>query len=186
MKALPKRALDSGKLARLVNHGPTVLVTSAHTGRDNIITLAWCMPVSIRPPMVGVAIAPARFSHDLIRDSGEFTVNVPHAGLLDAVWRCGTVSGRDGDKFAASGLTRCEPSVIGAPLIDECIAHIECRVDSAPVAGDHTVFMGTAVAASVEDGAFDGRLTLRDRHHTLHHLGGSEFLTSAGEIISAA
>lgn len=182
---MPKREIDIGKLARLVNHGPTVLVSCAHGGRDNLITLAWCMPVSISPPMIGVAIAPARFSHDLIRDSGEFAVNVPDARLLHAVWLSGTTSGREGDKFRSTGLTRLGASVIGAPLVNECFAHIECRVSDAPVAGDHTLFLGEAVAAAVEDHAFDGRLKLTGDHRTLHHLGGSEFLTSAGEIISA-
>lgn len=183
---MPKRALDITQLARLVNHGPTVIVSCAHEDRDNLITLAWCMPVSICPPMIGVAIAPARFSHDIIRQSGEFAVNIPSAELLGAVWRCGTVSGRDEDKFAGSGLTRFDASVIGAPLVEECFAHIECTVESAPVAGDHTVFMGRAVAAMVEESAFDGRLSLDGAYRTLHHLGGSAFLTSAGERVTAA
>jgi flavin reductase (DIM6/NTAB) family NADH-FMN oxidoreductase RutF len=183
---VPKRELDVRRLSGLINHGPTVLVSCAHGGRDNLITLAWCMPVSIAPPMVGVAIAPARFSHSLIRESGEFAVNVPDARLLGAVWRCGTTSGRDVDKFAASGLSRYGASAIEAPLVEQCFAHIECRVDSAPTAGDHTVFVGEAVAVSVEEGAYDGRLTFADGFRTLHHLGGSEFVTSAGERLSAA
>jgi len=182
---VPKHTLDTGKLARLVNHGPTVLVSCAHGGRDNLITLAWCMPVSISPPMIGVAIAPARFSHDLIRDSGEFAVNVPAVSLLPAVWLCGTESGRDGDKFERAGLSRRDAHAIGAPLVEECFAHIECRVREAPVAGDHTVFLGEAVAAAVEEDAFDGRLTLTGRFRTLHHLGGNEFLASDGERVTA-
>ena len=87
---VPKRSLDVGKVIRLVNHGPTVLASCRHAGRSNLITLAWATPVSIDPPMIGIAVAPARFSHDLIARSGEFVVNVPGSALLQAVWYCGT------------------------------------------------------------------------------------------------
>jgi flavin reductase (DIM6/NTAB) family NADH-FMN oxidoreductase RutF len=182
---VPKRSLDVGKVMRLVNHGPTVLASSRHAGRSNLITLAWVTPVSIDPPMIGVAIAPARFSHDLIALSCEFVVNIPGSGLLQAVWYCGTESGRDGDKFEGAGLTEAPASVVRAPLVTECFGHAECKVVSAPVTGDHTLFVGEVVAACVESEAFDGHLRLRRPYHTLHHLGGPRFVTSAGTRLSA-
>ncbi|MFH1690144.1 MAG: flavin reductase family protein [Candidatus Eisenbacteria bacterium] len=183
---MPKRSLDVRKVTRLVNHGPTVLASSRHAERSNVITLAWAMPVSIDPPMIGIAVAPARFSHDLIARSGEFVVNIPGSNLLQAVWYCGTASGRDGDKFEEAGLTEAPGSVVGAPLVMECFGHAECRVVSAPITGDHTLFVGEVVAASVESSAFDGHLRLRRPYHTLHHLGGSRFVTSAGTRLNAA
>jgi flavin reductase (DIM6/NTAB) family NADH-FMN oxidoreductase RutF len=182
---VPKRSLDVRKVTRLVNHGPTVLASCRHEGRSNVITLAWATPVSIDPPMLAIAIAPARFSHDLIESSGEFVVNVPGMDLLHAVWHCGTVSGRDGDKFQGAGLTEATASVVAAPLVAECFGHAECRVTNAPVTGDHTLFVGEVVAAAVEEAAFDGHLLLRERYHTLHHLGGSRFLASSGERLDA-
>jgi flavin reductase (DIM6/NTAB) family NADH-FMN oxidoreductase RutF len=136
--------------------------------------------------MLAIAVAPARFSHDLIANSGEFVVNVPGSNLLKAVWLCGTKSGRDCDKFAEAGLTALPGRVVGAPLVGECFGHAECRVVDAPTAGDHTVFMGEVVAASVETSAFDGHLRLRRPYHTLHHLGGPRFVTSAGTKLRAA
>ncbi len=183
---MPKRALDSAKMLRLVNHGPTVLVSSGHGGRNNIITLAWFMPVSMDPPMLAIAIAPGRYSHGLIMRSREYVINVPPSRLLPAVWYCGTKSGSEGDKFRGAKLTPAPASVVAAPLVEECFAHIECRVIRAPTTGDHTLFLGEAVAASVEEKAFDGHLRLKQPFHTLHHLGGPHFVTSAGTRLSAS
>jgi len=179
-----KRPLDVRRVTGLVNHGPTVLVSCRHAGRSNLITLAWATPVSMDPPMIAIAVAPARFSHNLIARSGEFVINVPGSGLLRAVWHCGTTSGRDGDKFGGAGLTEIRGSAVQAPLVGECFGHAECRVIHAPTTGDHTLFVGEVVAASVESSAFDGALRLRRPYHTLHHLGGSRFLTSAGTQLS--
>ena len=182
---MPKRSLEVRKVTGLVNHGPTVLASCRHEGRSNLITLAWATPVSIDPPMLAIAVSPARFSHDLIAKSGEFVVNVPGATLLDAVWHCGTVSGRQGDKFAGAGLTEAQAQVVGAPLVAECFGHAECRVTDAPVTGDHTLFVGEVVAVAVEEGAYEGGLKLVEPYHTLHHLGGPRFVTSGGERVSA-
>ena len=182
---MPKRALDVARMARLVNHGPTILASCRHAGTANVITLAWATPVSSDPPMLAIAVAPGRYSHGLIERSSEFVVNVPHPRLLQAVWFCGTTSGRDEDKFEGAGLTATPARVVGAPLVAECFAHIECRVVEAPTIGDHTLFVGEAVSASVETGAFDGHLRLRGRFHTLHHLGGPRFVTSAGTRLHA-
>jgi flavin reductase (DIM6/NTAB) family NADH-FMN oxidoreductase RutF len=182
---VPKRSLDVRKVTRLVNHGPTVLASCRDQARRNLITLAWVTPVSIKPPMLAIAVAPARFSHDLIQRSGEFVVNVPGADLLGAVWHCGTVSGRDGDKFDSAGLTEAAAQVVAAPLVAECFGHAECRVVDAPVTGDHTLFVGEVVAAAVEEEAFDGHLSLEGSYTTLHHLGGSRFVTSSGVRLDA-
>ncbi len=182
---MPKRTVKPSQTARLLNHGPTVLVSSRHRERDNLITLAWTTPVSIDPPMVAIAIAPGRYSHELIARSRAYVINVPASGLLSAVWYCGTRSGRNGDKFQGARLTRSASAIVDAPRVAECFAHIECRVVKAPSVGDHTLFVGEVVSAAVEREAFDGRLRLRRPFHTLHHLGGSEFLTSAGTRLVA-
>jgi flavin reductase (DIM6/NTAB) family NADH-FMN oxidoreductase RutF len=183
---MAKRSLEISRVTGLVNHGPTVLASSRHDGKSNIITLAWTSPVSIDPRLIAIAVAPARFSHDLIEQSGEFVVNVPSSELLPAVWKCGTLSGRDLDKFAGANLTEEAAQRVRAPLVAECFAHIECRVVDAPVLGDHTLFVGEVLAASAEAEAFDDRLTLREPYHTLHHLGGREFVTTAGVRLHAS
>jgi flavin reductase (DIM6/NTAB) family NADH-FMN oxidoreductase RutF len=182
---MAKRPLNVSVVSRLLGHGPTVLVSCGCRAEANIITLAWTTPASIEPPMVAIAVAPQRHSHGLIERSGEFIVNIPGPRLLAAVWYCGTRSGRDGDKFAGAALTAAPAHALATPLVAECFAHIECRVAEAVRAGDHTLFVGEAVAASAEAGAFDGHLVLRGRFHTLHHLGGPRFLTSRGTLLNA-
>lgn len=183
---MPKRPLDVARMARLVNHGPTVLASCGRGGGANVITLAWVSPVSIDPPMLAISVAPPRHSHRLISGARQFVVNIPSPRMLDAVWYCGTRSGRDVDKFEGAGLTATPARVVETPLVEECFGHIECRVVKAVTVGDHTVFVGEAVGASVESGAFDGHLRLRGRYHTLHHLGGPRFVTSAGTRMRAA
>lgn len=182
---MPKRSVDVRRVARMVNHGPTVLASSRHDDRSNLITLAWTTPVSIDPPMVAIAVAPARFTHDLIARSREFVVNIPGSHLLPAVWFCGTVSGRDQEKFEGAGLTEAPGTIVDSPVVAECFGHIECKVVDSPVAGDHTLFIGEVVSASVEEGALEGHLTLRRPFETLHHLGGPQFLTSSGKVLTA-
>ena len=182
---MAKRSLDVRKVTRLLNHGPAVIASSRYGGKSNLITLAWTTPVSVEPPMVAIAVAPGRFSHGLIDRSREFVLNVPGPRLLPAVWYCGTVSGRNADKFKGAGLTEADAKAVDAPLVQECFAHVECRVASVLKAGDHTLFCGEVVAVSVESAAFDEVLALRGRFHTLHHLGGPHFVTSAGSRLTA-
>ena len=174
--------LPINRANRLINHGPTILVTSRFKDKANIMTAAWCMPVSHKPPMLAVAIGPSRHTHDMIVQSGEFAVNVPGNDILKEVWCCGTNSGKTEDKFALCGLTPVKGNHIGAPLIKECLGAIECRLDSHPTAGDHTIIVGEAVAVWVKPDVFMDRFKVED-WKTVHHLGGREFCLP-GEVIS--
>ncbi|UCE17967.1 MAG: flavin reductase family protein [Gemmatimonadota bacterium] len=171
-----KIEIPLSKANRLINHGPTVLITSQSGGRPNIMTAAWQTPVSKDPPLVAVSIAPGRYSHQLIEESREFVVNVPSHVLLKEVHGCGTVSGQEVDKFRKFGLTPEDAAHVGAPLIKECIAHLECRLYDSFGIGDHTLFVGQVLAASVEEDLFDDFLKVDDpRAKTLHHLGSNKY-----------
>ncbi|MFH1147661.1 MAG: flavin reductase family protein [Pseudomonadota bacterium] len=161
---------------RLINHGPVILVTSHLGDRMNVMTAAWQMPVSFNPMLIAVAVGTGRFTHHLIKESGEFVVNVPHIGIAEKVWCCGSCSGKETDKFSLCGLTPVKAKKVGAPLIEECIGHIECRLHAAYSAGDHTIFVGEVLAASVQEDVFDERLKVElDSAKTIHHLGGKTF-----------
>lgn len=125
---------------------PVVLATVAGS-RDNIITLAMCHVFSFKPPLIGVGIAPRRFSHGLFRESKDFAINIPDTKMLRAVQICGSRSGRDVDKFTAAGLTKEKAERIASPLIAECPVNIECAKVQEVEAGDHTWFIGEIVAA---------------------------------------
>ncbi|MDP2901002.1 MAG: flavin reductase family protein [Candidatus Bathyarchaeota archaeon] len=141
---------------------PTVMVTCVDArGRPNIITLGMYMPISHDPPQVVIGVSPKRYSHDLIRDQGEFIVNSPGIGLAEKMHICGTKSGRDVDKFKEAGLTPGPARKVRPPLIQECYGHIECEVVNMVTCGDHTLFVGEVVAASIdEDCLRDGKLNL--------------------------
>ena len=138
-------------LARPIFPTPAGLVTSVDAqGRPNIITLGEIFNLSIHDPViVGIAIAPARYSHQLISVQREFVVNLPPADLLPKVLRCGSVSGREVDKFATIGLTPLPATYVAPPLIAECPVNLECRVRAIETIGDHDLFQGEVLAHHV-------------------------------------
>ena len=146
-----KEDLDLGKMSRMLSPRLTVLVTCAREeGRPNIITLSWTMPTSIHPPMVAISIGKERYSHDMIKESGEFVINVPTKDIESEVWVCGTASGREVDKFKETNLTAEKPKKVNAPCIRECPINIECKVTGSIESGDHTIFIGKVVALSAD------------------------------------
>lgn len=121
-----------------------VLVGSGNKEKPNIMAAAWCCPLSFDPPIFGVSIAKGRFSYELISKNKEFTINVPSEELKDVVKTCGTVSGRELNKFSKTGLTP-EFGQLGAPMINECHASLECKVIEEKEVGDHIFFVGEVV-----------------------------------------
>ena len=115
-------------------------VVAEHEGRASICPLGWHMNTSSRPPMMAISVAPPRFTHDLIANSGECVLAWPGPDLAQATLTTGTTSGRETDKFEGCGLTRARGQHVRAPLIAECVANLECRVDGRLTSGDHTIF----------------------------------------------
>jgi flavin reductase (DIM6/NTAB) family NADH-FMN oxidoreductase RutF len=135
---------------------PIVLVTCVDAnGVPNIITLGASAPCSARPPTIGIAVAPARYSHSLIAQRGEFAVNIPRATDLEKVDLCGCVSGRDHDKFAETGYTAIPGAAISVPIIAECPVNLECRVVHTANLGSHDWFIGEIVAARADSAVLD-------------------------------
>jgi flavin reductase (DIM6/NTAB) family NADH-FMN oxidoreductase RutF len=131
---------------------PVYLATAAYNGKKNIISIGMFAYFSGKPAIVGIGIAPSRYSFDLIRKSGEFVVNVVDEKLVDAVRICGEQSGRDIDKFQLARLTPEKGVKVSAPLIGESPVSIECRVVKEVEVGDHVWFMGEVLATSVCEG----------------------------------
>lgn len=159
---------------RLLTPGWVVLVGSRHAGKDNVMTAAWQMPVSVNPPLLAVAVAKRHLTAEYIRASGAFTVNVPGLNLLPAVQYCGSISGRNAEKFAASGLTPVPGEKVAAPLVAECLAGIECRLWNTYDGGDHYIFVGEIKAAAAAPECFENHwsLTCGKGRSPVSHLGG--------------
>jgi flavin reductase (DIM6/NTAB) family NADH-FMN oxidoreductase RutF len=140
------------------------------------MTAAWQTPISKDPPLVGVSIAPKRYTHELIEASGDFVLNVPTAAILEQTHGCGKISGREEDKFEKFELSAVPARKVASPLIGECIAHLECRLYERLTIGDHTLFVGEIVAASVEEELFDEFLQVeKEGAKTLQHLGSNVY-----------
>ena len=136
---------------------PVVLVTAAKPGGGaNIITLAWVGIVCSDPPSISISIRPSRYSHGLIKEAGEFVINVPTEDILRETDRCGMVSGRDVDKFKECSFTAEKATVVGAPLIKECPVSIECKTRQVLSLGAHDLFIGEVVAVHADDKILDG------------------------------
>lgn len=149
------------KAGTMLYPAPAVLVSSRCGKDENIITVSWTGTVCTNPPMVSISLRPDRYSYALIRDSGEFVVNLPGKRLARVVDYCGVRSGRDLDKFAALGLTRQKASAVAAPLIAQCPVAIECRLSRIIELGSHHMFLADVLAVDVEESLIDRRGRLR-------------------------
>jgi flavin reductase (DIM6/NTAB) family NADH-FMN oxidoreductase RutF len=172
---------------RLLNHGPTVLVTSAHGEQRNIMAAAWNMPLDFDPPKIAIVIDKHTYTRQLIEASGSFVINVPCRALAEMTVRVGSSSGREllgkpqADKFAAFDIPTFAASKIAAPLVEGCVAWLECKVIPEPHLQDtYDLFLGEVVAASADARVFsDGRWHFEghDELRTIHHVAGGAFMT---------
>jgi flavin reductase (DIM6/NTAB) family NADH-FMN oxidoreductase RutF len=170
-----KTEINSAYSYRLLHPMHTVLVSCVgKDGKPNITTLAWAMPTSIEPPLLAISVSPKRHSHKLIEESQEFIVNIPTLEILQAVYACGSLTGRSFDKFKKASLTPIPGRKVKAPAIRECVAHLECVVDDHFTTGDHTVFVGKIVDAYADMGVFTESYDLKKTRH-LYHAGGNNF-----------
>jgi flavin reductase (DIM6/NTAB) family NADH-FMN oxidoreductase RutF len=131
---------------------PVVLLSCVgEDGSPNVMALSWVGVACVTPPMVSVAIRPERHSYSLIRETGEFVLNLPPASLLRTVDFLGTVSGRDAEKFGQARLTPVAGLKVRAPLIRECPVNLECVVRRSLVLGSHVLFLAEVVALRADE-----------------------------------
>ena len=178
--------------SRLINHGPTVLVTSAHGGRRNVMAAAWSMPVEFTPPRVAVVIDKHTFTRELVAASGAFGLCLPGLALADLTYSVGQHSGRDGDKFARYGIEATSGPVLGVPLIERgCAAWLECRLIPERHTEDaYDTCFAEVVAAAADPRVFaNGRWAFNEHNtglQTIHHLGAGNFVRSGGTVQARA
>ncbi|HZY18814.1 MAG TPA: flavin reductase family protein [Ramlibacter sp.] len=183
--------VDLPHASRLVNHGPTVLVTSAHGGRANVMAAAWSMPVEFTPPRIAVVIDKRTWTRELVLASGAFGLCVPGAALVDLTHAVGSCSGRAVDKIARHGIATRPGPVLGVPVIEAgCAAWLECRLIREPHTEDaYDTCFGEVVAAAADRRIFaGGHWTFRDDNaalQTIHHLGGGHFVRAGGTLRAA-
>ena len=172
---MTKRPLSLGKVYGLLEPGPVLLLSTRHKGRDNVMTMSWHTMMDFEPPLVGCVVGGRDFSFAALKATRECVLNIPAAGLAAQVVACGNSSGRRVDKFAAFGLTAAPAKLVGAPLVAECWANLECRVADTRLMNRYNFVVLQVVKAWIDPAVKDPR--------TLHHRGRGVFMV-AGESIS--
>lgn len=142
----------SWKPGNMVYPVPAVMVTVADKeGNSNIITVAWTGTVCTNPPMAYISVRPERHSYSMLKETGEFVINLTTEELAYATDYCGVRSGRDVDKWKETGLTPQAASKVSVPLIAESPVSIECRVTEVKELGSHHMFLADVVAVDVDE-----------------------------------
>lgn len=130
---------------------PAVMISCEEQGKQNIVTVAWTGTVCTNPPMLSISLRPERHSHGMIERTKEFVLNLTTEQLVRACDFCGVKSGRDIDKFQATGLTPLKADFVQAPLIAESPVNIECRVEQILRLGSHDMFLAQVLGVHVTD-----------------------------------
>jgi flavin reductase (DIM6/NTAB) family NADH-FMN oxidoreductase RutF len=168
MKRYTKEDFPVAQVRRFLEPGPIVLVSSAHRGRTNIMTMGWHMIMEFEPSLIGCYIWTENHSFEMIRNSKQCVINIPTVDLATKVVKIGNSSGRDIDKFATFGLSPKPGTHVRAPLIDECYANFECKLVDSSLIRKYSLFVLEVVKAHVA--------TAPKYPKTIHYRGDGEFM----------
>lgn len=187
-----KAVVDLPHASRLVNHGPTVLVSTVHEGRRNLMAAAWSMPVEFTPPRIAVVIDKSTYTREQVRRTGRLALNIPCATQADLVYAAGSTTGGGDplpavDKFEQLGAASFASPVLGLPWVEGCVGWLECRViEESHTEQAYDTFFVEAVSALADDRVFAaGRWNFHAGNedlHTLHHLGAGLFAVPSRTI----
>lgn len=140
---------------------PAVMVSCGSFEKSNIITVAWTGILNTNPAMVYISVRPERYSYNLIKESGEFVINLTTEDLAYATDWCGVKSGANVDKFKEMKLTKQRANFVKCPMIEESPVSVECKVKEIRELGSHHMFVAEVLAINADDkyidekGAFD-------------------------------
>ena len=153
-------AKQKWKPGNMVYPLPAVLVSCGDKeGNVNLMTAAWTGTVCSEPPMVYVSVRKERYSHHMIRETGEYVINLTTEKLAEATDFCGVRSGRDMDKFKEMKLTPVKGGLQYAPMVAESPVSIECKVTNVMELGSHDMFIAEVTAVYVDEQYMDAKGT---------------------------
>jgi flavin reductase (DIM6/NTAB) family NADH-FMN oxidoreductase RutF len=171
---MAKKSFPLSKVYGLLEPGPVVLVTTALNGNPNIMAMSWHMMIEFEPPLVGCVISNRNYSFGLLTATKECVINIPTVEIAKKVVGCGNTHGDKIDKFKKFGLTPKLAAKVGAPLIEECYANLECRVVDTKMVAKYCFFILEVVKAWIDP--------MVKNPQTIHHRGYGSFMV-AGEKI---
>lgn len=149
---MAKKTLKGGALVCPL---PPTMVSCGDMESSNIITIGWTGILNTVPPKTYISVRPTRHSYNIIKESGEFVINLTPAALVKEADYCGIYTGKKVDKFAKCKLTKEQATVVSCPMIAECPVSIECKVTDIVPLGSHDMFMADIVAVNVNEELFD-------------------------------
>jgi flavin reductase (DIM6/NTAB) family NADH-FMN oxidoreductase RutF len=168
------KPLPLSKVYQLLEPGPVVLLTTAHKGRANVMTMSWHMMVEFEPPLIACVVSSANHSFAALRATGECVIALPARKLAPKVVKVGNSSGRDLDKFGAFGLTPAPASRVAPPLVAECFANLECQVSDRRLVARYNLFILEVVKAWTDPAQKNPK--------TIHHHGYGKFVVDGATI----
>lgn len=171
---MARRSFPLAKVYGLLEPGPVVLLTTAHKGNRNIMTMSWHSMLEFEPPLLACVVSNRNYSFELLRKSKQCVIAIPTVDIADRVVGCGNTSGEETDKFREFALTPRKAKMVDAPLLAECYANLECRVVDTAMVNKYNMFVLEVVQAWVDRDIKNPR--------TIHHLGWGNFMV-AGEHI---
>jgi flavin reductase (DIM6/NTAB) family NADH-FMN oxidoreductase RutF len=166
--------LPLSEVYQLLEPGPVVLLTTAHKGRANVMTMSWHMMVEFEPPLVACVVSGADYSFAALRATKQCVIAVPARKLAPTVVKVGNCSGRDVEKFERFGLTPVPAERVAAPLVAECFANLECKVANTRLVSQYNLFVLEVLKAWTDPAQRNPK--------TIHHRGYGKFVVD-GETI---
>ena len=166
--------LPLSKVYQLLEPGPVVLLTTAHKGRANVMTMSWHMMVDFEPPLVACVVSNRDHSFRALRATKECVIAIPAVELALVVVEIGNCSGRDVDKFEAFHLTPMKTERVGPPLVAECFANLECKVVDTRLVNRYNLFVLEVLKGWIDPAKRNPK--------TIHHQGFGSFVVD-GETI---
>jgi flavin reductase (DIM6/NTAB) family NADH-FMN oxidoreductase RutF len=174
MSATMMKDLPLSKVYQLLEPGPVVLLTTAHKGRANVMTMSWHMMVEFEPPLVACVVSNRDHSFRALRATKECVIAIPAVELAPVVVEIGNCSGRDVDKFEAFHLTPMKTERVGPPLVAECFANLECKVVDTRLVNRFNLFVLEVLKGWIDPA--------KKNPKTIHHQGFGSFVVD-GETI---
>lgn len=168
----------------VLNPVPVVLVTCKNSeGKDNVFTVAWVGTVCSKPPMLFISIRPERLSYNYIKETMEFTINLPTKKQTKEVDFCGVRSGRQLDKIKESGFTLQEGEKVKSSYIKECPVNIECKVKDIIKLGSHDMFIAEVLYSHIDEDLFDEKDKIHFEKANLISYSHGEYFSLSKEAI---
>ena len=164
------KELELQKAFMFIEPGPVTLITTSDKGKNNVMTISWTMVMDFTPQFA-LLTGPWNYSYETLVHTKECVIGIATADLVETILDVGTTTGRETDKFSRFGLTALPASLVGAPLIKECYANIECRV--VDHIKQHNIFVLDGVKAWIDEQRKEKRI--------LHARGDGTFIAD-GEI----